>query len=122
MGFVQNVLGRLRTMAISIVALFVACCVAISAYPFDPRQALSGILIALFGVSCATIVFVYAGMHRDATLSRVTNTTPGELGSEFWVKLVVFVLPPLLGLLARVFPGITDFFFSWLQPGLSSLK
>lgn len=122
MGFAQNILGRLRTMAVSVVALFVSNCVAISAYPFDPRQALSGLLIALFVVSCVSIVFVYAGMHRDATLSRVTNTTPGELGSEFWIKLVVFVSPPLLGLLARVFPGITDFFFAWLQPGLSSLK
>jgi hypothetical protein len=34
----------------------------------------------------------------------------------------VFVAPPLLGLFARVFPGFTDFFFAWLQPGLSSLK
>jgi hypothetical protein len=122
MGFVQNILGRLRTMAISIVALFVSCCIAISSYPFDPRQALSAVLIALFVISSAAIVFVYAGMHRDATLSHVTNTTPGELGSEFWMKLVVFVLPPLLGLLARVFPGMTDFLFAWLQPGLSSLK
>jgi len=52
----------------------------------------------------------------------VTNTTPGELGSEFWVKLLLFVSPPLLGLLTRVFPGITDFLYAWLQPGLSSLK
>ena len=122
MGFVQNILGRLRTMAISIVALFVACCMAISTYPFDPRQALSGVLIALFVVSSAAIAFVYAGMHRDATLSHVTNTTPGELGSEFWMKLLFFVAPPLLGLLTRVFPGMTEFFFAWLQPGLSSLK
>jgi hypothetical protein len=122
LGFVQNILGRLRTMAISIVVLFVSCGFAISSYPFDPRQALSAVLIALFGVSSLTLVFVYAGMHRDATLSHVTNTTPGELGSEFWFKLLVFVAPPLFGLLARVFPGITDFLFSWLQPGLSSLK
>lgn len=122
MGFVQNILGRLRTMAIAIVALFLSCCIAISSYPFDPRQALSGVLIALFIVSSATIIFVYAGMHRDATLSHLTNTTPGELGSEFWMKLLLFVSPPLLGLLTRVFPGITDFIFAWLQPGLSSLK
>lgn len=122
LGFVQNILGRLRTMAISIVVLSVSCCVAISCYPFDPRQALSAVMIALFMMSSATLAFVYAGMHRDATLSHVTNTTPGELGYEFWMKLLVFVAPPLLGLLTRVFPGMTDFFFAWLQPGLSSLK
>lgn len=122
LGFIQNILGRLRTMAISIVALFVSCSVAISTYPLDPRQPVSGALIVLFFVSSATIVWIYASMHRDATLSRVTNSTPGELGSEFWIKLLVFVVPTVLGLMARVFPGITDFFFTWLQPGLASLK
>lgn len=122
LGFIQNILGRLRTMAMTIMVLFLAATVAISTYPFDPRQALSAILIALFVIVGAVIVKVYAEMHRDATLSHVTNTKPGELGSEFWFKIVGFGFAPLVGLLTRVFPGITDFVFSWLQPGLSSLK
>jgi hypothetical protein len=122
LGFVQNVLGRLRTMAMTIVVLFLATTVAMSTYPFEPRQALSAILIALFVIVGAVIVRVYADMHRDATLSHVTNTMPGELGTEFWFKIIGFGLAPLVGLLARVFPSITDFIFSWLQPGISSLK
>ena len=122
LGFVQNVLGRLRTMAMTIVALFLAATVAISTYPFDPRQALSIILIVLFVATGVVIVKVYAEMHRDATLSHVTNTKPGELGTEFWFKIIGFGFAPLLGLLTRVFPGIADFIFSWIQPGLSSLK
>ncbi|HMI53391.1 MAG TPA: hypothetical protein VK525_17895 [Candidatus Saccharimonadales bacterium] len=122
LGFVQNVLGRLRTMAMTIVALFLAATVAISTYPFDPRQALSIILIVLFVATGVVIVKVYAEMHRDATLSHVTNTKPGELGTEFWFKIVGFGFAPLLGLLTRVFPGIAEFIFSWIQPGLSSLK
>ncbi len=122
LGFVQNVLGRLRTMAITIVVLFLAALVAISAYPFDPRQALSVVLIVLFAIMGAVIVKVYAEMHRDATLSHVTNTKPGELGTEFWLKILGFGFAPLMGLLTRVFPGITDFVFAWLQPGVSSLK
>ena len=122
LSFVQNVLGRLRTMAMTIVALFLASTVAMSTYPFDPRQGLSAILIALFVITGGVIVKVYADMHRDPTLSHVTNTKPGELGSEFWFKIIGFGFAPLLGLLTRVFPGITDFVFSWLQPGISSLK
>lgn len=122
LSFIQNVLGRLRTMAMTIMVLFLASTVAMSTYPFDPRQALSGILIALFIIVGVVIVKVYADMHRDATLSHVTNTRPGELGPEFWFKIVGFGFAPLVGLLTRVFPGITDFVFSWLQPGISSLK
>ena len=122
MGFVQNVLGRLRTMAITMVVLFVAATVAVSTYPFDPRQALSVVLIAMFVITGGVIVKVYAEMHRNATLSHVTNTKPGELGSEFWFKILGFGFAPLIGLLARIFPGLTDVVFSWLQPGISSLK
>jgi hypothetical protein len=122
LGFIQNVLGRLRTMAMTIMVLFLATTIAVSTYPFDPRQPLSAILIALFLIVGAVIVKVYADMHRDATLSHVTNTKPGELGTEFWFKIVGFGFAPLIGLLTRVFPGITDFVFSWLQPGISSLK
>lgn len=122
LGFVQNVLGRLRTMAMTVVVLLLAATIATSTYPFDPRQPLSVILIALFLIVGAVIVMVYADMHRDATLSHVTNTKPGELGSEFWFKMLAFGLAPLLGVLTRIFPGITDFVFSWLQPGISSLK
>ena len=122
LGFIQNVLGRLRTMAMTIIALFVASACAMSSYPFDPRQALSAVLIALFCIGGAVIVKVYADMHRDATLSHVTNTKPGELGPEFWFKIVGFGFAPLIGLTTRIFPGITDFLFAWLQPSISSLK
>jgi len=122
LGFIQNVLGRLRTMVLTIMVLLIVSTVAMSTYPFDPQQALSAVSIVLFVIVGFVVVKVYADMHRDATLSHVTNTKPGELGTEFWFKIVGFGLAPLLGLVARIFPGITDFIFSWLQPGISSLK
>jgi len=122
LGFVQNILGRIRTLIMSIVWMFVASAVAVASYPFDPRQGLSGGMIALFVALCSVIVYVYAQMHRDSTLSHVTNTTPGELGWDFWLKTASFGLAPLLGLLATIFPQVSDFVFSWLQPGLQSVK
>jgi hypothetical protein len=122
LGFIQNVLGRLRTMALTIMPLLIVSTVAMSTYPFDPQRALSGVSILLFVFVGVVIVKVYADMHRDATLSHVTKTKPGELGAEFWFKIVGFGFAPLIGLLTRIFPGITDFVFSWLQPGISSLK
>ncbi len=122
LGFVQNILGRMRTIVMGILCLYLATAAAISSYPFDPRQGLSGSMLALFAVLATIIFYVYAQMHRDATLSHVTNTKPGELGSDFWFKVLGFGLAPLLGLLTTVFPSISDFVFSWLQPGLQSIK
>lgn len=122
LGFIQNALGRLRTIALTIVVLFLACTLAISSYPFDPRQGLSTVLVLLFLIAAVVTIKIYAEMHRDSTLSHVTNTRPGELGSEFWFKIGGFGFAPLIGLLARIFPGLIDFIFSWIQPGISSLK
>jgi hypothetical protein len=122
LGFVQNILGRLRTVAMTILVLLLASTFAASSYPFDPRQPLSAVLVAVFVAAAMVIVKVYAEMHRDATLSHVTNTNPGELGTEFWFKIIGFGIAPVIGLLTRIFPGITEFVFSWLQPGISALK
>lgn len=122
LGFVQNMLGRIRTMVIGALCLFVATTLSVAAYPFDPRPALSAVLLVLFLGFGAVVVSVYADMHKDATLSHVTNTNPGELGSEFWFKLLGYGAAPVLGLITTVLPDLPGFLFSWLQPGLSSLK
>jgi hypothetical protein len=121
-AFIQNILGRIRSLVMGIICIFLAITVAVSSYPFDPRPVLSGIVVALFIALGATIVLVYSQMHRDATLSNLTGTKPGELGSEFWIKLVGFGAGPVLGLVATVFPEFTAFIFSWVQPGIASIK
>jgi hypothetical protein len=122
LGFAQNMLGRIRTIALGALCLFVATTLAVSNYPFDPRPALSAVFLLLFAIFGTVVVSVYADMHRDTTLSHITNKTPGELGSEFWFKIVGFGAAPLIGLIATIFPELSGSLFSWLQPGLTALK
>jgi hypothetical protein len=61
-------------------------------------------------------------MHRDAILSRLTGTTPGELGADFYIKIGGFVVLPLISLLVSQFPDVNNFLFSWLQPALQTLN
>lgn len=121
-AFIQNILGRMRSLVMCIICLFLAIAVAVSSYPFDPRPLLSAIVVVLFSILSVTIITVYSQMHRDPTLSNITGTTPGELGADFWIKLVGFGAGPVLGLIASVFPEFTSFIFSWVQPGIASLK
>jgi hypothetical protein len=122
LGFVQNILGRMRTNVMSILFLFVAAALAISSYPFDPRPELAEAMLALFLVLGTVITLVYARMHRDSTLSHLTNTNPGELGLDFWLKIAAAGAAPVIGLLATFFPEIANFLSNWLQPGLQSVK
>lgn len=122
LGFIQNILGRMRTITMGTLCLFVATTVAVSSYPFDPLPILGGIFLAVFAITGGTLIIVFAQMHRDATLSLITNTQPGELGSQFWTHLITFGVGPLLGLLTTLFPSITDFVTSSLQPGTQVLR
>lgn len=69
-----------------------------------------------------TVIYVYAQMERDKTLSYITNTAPGRLGTEFWIRSAAFLVGPVLGILATQFPAITESILGWLQPGLAAMK
>jgi hypothetical protein len=122
LGFIQNIVGRIRTFVMGMISLFLSIALVVPVYPFDPRVVLASAVIILF-IGVGVVVFtVYSQMFRDATLSHLTNTKPGELGSEFWLRFVSFGVGPVFGLLATTFPQFSDFFFSWLQPSLSAIK
>jgi len=122
LAFIQNTLGRLRTIALGMLWLFVAAALAVSSYPFDPLNVLGGIFLTVFAIVAGLSTIVYSQMSRDATLSHITNTIPGELGADFWIRMATFGIGPLAALLTTLFPSITDFVFSWLQPSVQSLK
>jgi hypothetical protein len=122
LAFIQNILGRIRTIGLGSLWLFVGTTLAVSSYPFDPLNVLGGIFLTVFLLFGGLTVLVYSQMSRDATLSHFTNTRPGELGWDFWQRLATFGVGPLIGLLTTLFPSITEFLFSWLQPGTQALK
>jgi hypothetical protein len=81
-----------------------------------------GFWLSIFFAISIVVGVVYGQMYSNPLLSRITNTNPGELGLDFWVKLGSFVFIPLLSLLSVQFPQVNDFLFSWLQPALQSIK
>ncbi len=122
LAFIQNILGRIRTIVLGVGWLFVAGALAVSSYPFDPRDVLGGIFLAAFVFVAVVMALVYSQMSRDATLSHITDTNPGELGAEFWLRMGAFGIGPLVALLATLFPSLADSVFSWLAPGAQALK
>jgi hypothetical protein len=121
-GFLQNMLGRMRTMVMSMAGLFAAIALAVGFYPFTPRPTISFSLLFLLLLIGIVVGIVFAGLDRDSTLSHITNTEPGTLGSHFWVRMLSFIGVPALGLIVAQFPEITDFVFGWIQPTMSAMK
>ena len=85
------------------------------------RCSLCPLLMLLLVIGIAVAV-VYAGLDRDSTLSHITNTVPGTLGSAFWFRIASFVGVPALDLIVAQFPEIADFVVSWVQPSRNAMK
>jgi hypothetical protein len=116
LAFIQNILVRMRTMVLSMVCVFVSVCLAISFYPFVPRSQIGLWMLADLLPIAAAVIYVYAGMERDKTLSYVTNTNT-RLTAEFYLKTAGFLAGPILGLLTTQFPAISESILGLLQPG-----
>jgi len=82
--------------------LLIVSTVAMSTYPFDPRQALSAVLI----VYSASSVWWLLRVCRNASRFHAQHVpTPARrTGAEFWFKIVGFGLAPLLGCLPGYSP------------------
>ena len=115
-------LRRLQTLILALAGVFIFVLVSYSSYPFESRESFHALLISVFFGISLVVGIVYGQMFANPLLSRITNTKPGELGLDFWVRLGTFVFIPLLSLLSVQFPEINNFLFSWLQPALQSIK
>ena len=121
-NFLVSVLLRVRTLVISAAGLYVFIVMSMNVYPFEPHPSLQTLGVVLLLVMVGAVAYVYAEMHREVILSRLTSTAPGELGMDFWVKLACAAAIPVFSLLATQFPGINQFLFSWLEPALQAMK
>jgi len=121
-NFLQSILLQMRTLVMCAAGMYVLIVCSMNFYPFEPHPALQVLSVVLLVVAGAVVGFVYAEMHRDAILSRLTSTNAGELGWDFWLKFVSAGALPVFSLLAVQFPEIGRFLFSWLGPFLQSAK
>jgi len=107
---------------ITVVAMYVGIVLSTVSYPFEPAPSLTMLSIALFALSGGIVWYIYEEMHRDATLSRMTSTTPGKLDTAFWTKFLAAGLIPLLTLTESVYPQAGHFLYSLVQPILQGLR
>ena len=112
----------MRTLIVITAGMYVFLLLAVTVYPVEPKLTLRPLLIGLLFFLVAIVAMVYAQMHRDATLSLLTDTKPGELGGDFWIRIMSFAALPLLSLVVAQFPDVYNFLFSWLPPAMQAFN
>jgi hypothetical protein len=121
-AFIRTVLVNVRHLMLFVSLAFVLAIVCWNSYPFQPRQQLDWCFTVLMLCIGSGFVWVFAQMHRNPILSRITATTPGELGSDFYVRMITFGAVPVLTWLAYQFPEFGGGLFRLLQPSLAVAK
>jgi len=122
LGYIRMVLLQIRTRIMTATAMYILLLWALTSYPFlNHHSIVIGLSCLLAGLSTA-VSWIYSQMHLDDILNRTTETHTGKLGADFFTKILSMVGIPLLTLVASQFPEISNVVFSWLEPGLSSVK
>ena len=121
-NFILLAFARLRGLIVVVGGVYVLSMLALMVYPFQPQVEIRLGLMAVLGLIVVIVGTVYAQMHRDATLSHITQTKPGELGSDFWLRIASFAAIPVFGLIASQYPELGNTLYSWIEPALHAFK
>lgn len=121
-NFILAILLRIRNLAVIVAGTFILVALSLTSYPFVIQTLLRSFMFFVFLALTGIMTVVFAQMHRDATLSAITDTKPGELGADFWLKIGGAVGVPLLGFMTYQFPQVGGFLLSWLQPAFQALR
>jgi hypothetical protein len=88
---------------------------ALNSYPLQPSRIISIFCSWLVFWVSASMLIIFAGFSRSAVLSRLSGTAENKVTFDptFVVSLVLYVVVPLICLLATQFPDLSDTLFKW---------
>ena len=117
--FLSHVFPQMTNLAGLSLASLLLLLLAVSSYPFQPRQLILVFLWVLIFSFVAVSLCVFVQMNRDALLSNLNGSKPGQINwdRDFVTRLFLYVVIPILGFLGVQFPDTIGQIFSFLSPG-----
>jgi hypothetical protein len=114
----RAVLARMWDNVLFVTSAILLLLVANVSYPFQWREGLNALLWTDIAVTVAAILFVLVRMEHNELLSNIRSTTPGriEWDRDFFAKISVYGIVPLLGLFATQFPNVGRTIVQWVEP------
>ncbi len=105
-NFLALVFPSLQNLEYFVLAGLLLMLLAVTAYPFQPRNEFlffNWVVILSF---IGTAVWIFVQMDRDTVLSLLNDTKPGQINvsRELVLRLLLYVAVPLLALLGAQFP------------------
>ncbi len=116
-SFLQYIVVHLQNLAGLVSIGLILLLVAVTSYPFQPRESL-----LLFGWVAIIVVvlvtlFVFVQLSRDKIFSLLSGTTPGEVNfsRDLIYRVLIHGIIPIIALLGAQFPEAVRNILSWLS-------
>jgi hypothetical protein len=120
--YVVYLVEQTRRIAFQVSLGFLMLTAFLNSYNPQGPLVLARYLALLFLATSLIVYRVLAGMERNRILSQISRTNAGELNRDFWIQLIALGGLPFLGVLAHLFPSISQFLFSWVAPSVEAMR
>lgn len=121
-SFILYAVRQIQNVLVFISSGFVLLMISLNCYSVQSPAFVSRFLLLLFVALGAATVTCLVGLERDPILSRMAGSEPGKLNTGFYLKIAAYGGLPAISLLASVFPAISNFLLSWVEPTLEAFK
>jgi hypothetical protein len=97
---------------------------AVSSYPFEPHRLLLTFIWIVVGSVALIGIVVYIELDRNALISRLAGTAAGHmtLDAAFAIRIVAWVIVPLLSVAAAQYPDLANALFTAVEPFARALR
>ena len=119
MAFVlRDIVARTITCLFAAMLCLTSLTAAHLLYVFNGRASLLTVDMLAVAATALSAVWILVDMERDHVLSRLRTTTPGrvDINWEFFKRIAVYGVLPLLAVIASLFPEVGGTLFGWLEP------
>ena len=119
MAFVlRDIVARTITCLFAAMLCLTSLTAAHLLYVFNGRASLLTVDMLAVAATALSAVWILVYMERDHVLSRLRTTTPGrvDINWEFFKRIAVYGVLPLLAVIAALFPEVGGTLFGWLEP------
>ena len=117
--FLAHMFPQLTNLASYSMGCLFLMMMAISSYPLQPRNPFSYFCWFIIFAFVAVVLLMAVQMNRDAVLSCLNGTKPGEIDWDagFISRIIFLIVVPLLGLVGVQFPDTISQILRWVTPG-----
>jgi len=120
-AYIRKVISELRNILFFLGLAISLLFIALHTYAFRADQAIDWWFFGLFAVMGTGIIVVVAQMERNAFLSRFSDRTAGELGTDFYIQMLKYGTVPFLTIFGSQVPWVSNVVLKWVQPALEAL-